>query len=87
VVQLTICQFVFLTYLFNLDVLSDLTAEISSSLKDKNLSNLPEECSAPCPSIPWGNKIVKPDYIPHLVSPVAMKLSIITWAPFAKSPN
>lgn len=37
--------------------------------------------------MPCGNNKTIPDYTPHLVSPEAIKLSIIIYAPLAKSPN
>src|SRR5476649_2218413 len=41
----------------------------------------------PAPSWPCGRNMVNPLVWPHFDSPAAMKLSMTTWAPLAKSPN
>ena len=45
------------------------------------------ECSGPWPSWPWGRSRTRPVGWPHLVSEPARNWSMITWAPFMKSPN
>ncbi len=45
------------------------------------------ECSGPCPSLPCGSSSVRALGWPHFVSDPARNWSMITWAPFAKSPN
>ncbi len=45
------------------------------------------ECSGPEPSYPCGSSRVIRVVCPHFDSPAAMKLSMITWAELAKSPN
>ena len=45
------------------------------------------ECSGPEPSYPWGRSRVSRVVCPHFDSPATMKLSMITWAAFPKSPN
>ena len=45
------------------------------------------ECSGPAPSYPWGRSSVSRVGWPHFDSPETMKLSMITWAALAKSPN
>ena len=44
----------------------------SSSLNYKNLSTLPELCSGPYPSIPFGNNITNPLSTSHLDSALAI---------------
>ena len=45
------------------------------------------ECSGPWPSKPCGSSSVRPLGWPHFVSELAMNWSMITCAPFMKSPN
>ena len=64
-----------------------ITCILSFEQSCKNLSSLAEECSGPWPSKPWGNNNTKPEALNHFLSPEEINWSIITWAPFAKSPN
>ena len=53
----------------------------------RNRSTWDDECSGPAPSKPWGNSNTNPVWRSHLVSLPKMKLSMMIWAPLAKSPN
>ena len=64
-----------------------MTCKLSFAHNCKNLSNLADECSGPWPSYPCGNSKTNPDALAHFLSPEAINWSIITCAPFAKSPN
>jgi len=53
----------------------------------RNRSRRAEECSGPWPSKPWGSSSTRPEAWPHFSSAATRKLSMMIWAPLAKSPN
>src|ERR1043166_7527197 len=60
---------------------------LSSAHRERKRCRRALECSGPCPSYPWGSRRTRSQGWRHFDSELAMKLSIITWAPLAKSPN
>ncbi len=63
------------------------TWRLSSAQSWRKRSMRPLECSGPLPSKPWGSSITSPLMRCHFTWAEVMNWSMITWAPFAKSPN
>ena len=63
------------------------TRQLSSTESSRNRSSRAEECSGPCPSIPWGRSSTRPESRFHFASPDERNWSTITCAAFTKSPN
>ncbi len=62
------------------------TVMLSSAPIFRNRSRRAEECSGPLPSKPCGSSSVSRDFSPHFDSDETTNWSMITCAPFAKSP-